>query len=81
VTVSNPAGESVVTFTGSVVSGEFAGDAAVMVVTSATLNALACIAPPGVTSTSGTNRTGHHRTSDSAGRTCTIITSAIIDRH
>lgn len=52
-TVANPAGEAVVTFTGTITRGEFTGDTAVMVITSATLNVLACLAPPGVTSTSG----------------------------
>jgi hypothetical protein len=52
-TASNPAGQAVVTFTGTITFGEFTGDTAVMVITSATLNVLACLAPPGVTSTSG----------------------------
>jgi hypothetical protein len=52
-TVSNPLGEEVVTLTGTITFGEFTGATAVMVITSATLNVLACLVPPGVTNTSG----------------------------
>jgi hypothetical protein len=39
-----------VTFTGTIVSGEFAGDTAVEQVASVTPNSLECLAPPGFTS-------------------------------
>jgi hypothetical protein len=49
-----PAGESVVTFTGAITAGEFTGDTAVVVSTGAAIDPGACLAPPGVTSLSGT---------------------------
>jgi len=51
--VTHPVGETVVAYVGSITSGEFAGDNAVLTVTSATLDAAACIAPPGVPGSSG----------------------------
>ncbi|WP_147288145.1 hypothetical protein [Nocardia pseudobrasiliensis] len=46
--------EVVATYTGTITGGEFAGDHALMVVTSASLSALQCATPPGVQSSSGT---------------------------
>jgi hypothetical protein len=43
-------GQITVTFTGMIVSGEFAGDTAVEQVASVTPNSLKCLAPPGITS-------------------------------
>jgi hypothetical protein len=53
-TASNPVGQAVVTYEGTITGGEFTDDTAVMVITNVTLNLLGCLAPPGVTSVAGT---------------------------
>ncbi len=45
--------EVIVVFTGIIQAGEFKGDTLTLTITAATLNVQACLAPPGVTSTSG----------------------------
>jgi hypothetical protein len=52
-TVTHPAGQTVVLATGAITGGEFAGDAATLTVASASVNLLACLAPPGITDSSG----------------------------
>ena len=52
-TVTRATGVTVVTQTGTIVAGEFAGDAAVLTVTEAQLNVTQCLAPPGITGESG----------------------------
>lgn len=52
-TVSHPIGQTIVTYTGTIVAGEFAGDSALETITGAALNLTACLAPPGITSTFG----------------------------
>jgi len=51
--VSHPVGQTVVTYTGNITAGEFAGDSALETITGAALNLTACLAPPGITSTFG----------------------------
>jgi len=51
--VSHPIGQTVVTYTGTIVAGEFAGDSVLETITGAALNLTACLAPPGITSTFG----------------------------
>jgi hypothetical protein len=53
VTTSTLLGQTVASFSGAISAGEFAGDTADMTVITGTLNVLNCLAPPGVTSTSG----------------------------
>ncbi len=48
--INNAGGQTTVTFTGPITSGEFAGDTAVEQVVFVTLNTLQCLAPPGITS-------------------------------
>jgi hypothetical protein len=45
--------QEIVVFSGTVIAGEFKGDKVVATSTSDALNVLACLAPPGVTSSSG----------------------------
>jgi hypothetical protein len=52
-TATHPAGQTVVLATGAITGGEFAGDAATLIVTDLSVDLLACLAPPGVTGTSG----------------------------
>lgn len=52
-TVNNVAGQVVLTFTGTITAGLFAGSSFTEVVTEPALNPIACLAPPGVTSQSG----------------------------
>lgn len=47
--INNAAGQTTVTFTGTIVSGRFAGDTAIEQVVFVTPNALQCLAPPGLT--------------------------------
>lgn len=47
------AGQEVVVFSGTISAGEFKGDTVVATSTSHALNLLACLAPPGVTSSFG----------------------------
>ncbi|MER5549514.1 hypothetical protein [Streptomyces sp. NPDC002589] len=47
--LNNAAGQTTVTFTGEITSGEFAGDTAIEQVVFVTPTALQCAAPPGVT--------------------------------
>jgi hypothetical protein len=47
--INDVGGQTTVTFTGTIVSGEFAGDTAIEQVVFATLNSLQCLAPPGLT--------------------------------
>jgi hypothetical protein len=53
VSVNNTLGGTVAVFTGTISGGEFTGDTFLFTITTATLNFLACLAPPGVTSVSG----------------------------
>jgi hypothetical protein len=55
VSVNNTLGGTVAAFTGTVTGGEFTGDNYLFTITTATLNFLACLAPPGVTKVSGPN--------------------------
>jgi hypothetical protein len=47
--INDVGGQTTVTFTGTIVSGRFAGDTAIEQVVFATLNTLQCLAPPGLT--------------------------------
>lgn len=47
--LNNAGGQTTVTFTGTITSGEFAGDTALEQVVFVTPNTLQCLAPPGVT--------------------------------
>jgi hypothetical protein len=47
--INNVGGQTTVTFTGDIVSGEFAGDTVVEQVTFVTPSTLQCLAPPGLT--------------------------------
>ena len=47
--LNNVGGQTTVTFTGDIVSGEFSGDTAVEQVTFVTPSTLQCLAPPGLT--------------------------------
>jgi hypothetical protein len=47
--INNVAGQTTVTFTGTIVAGRFAGDTAIEQVVFATPNALQCLTPPGLT--------------------------------
>lgn len=51
-TVTIVAGTSVVTLTGAITSGLFAGDTAIVVIAGPAINLLDCLQPPGVTSRS-----------------------------
>lgn len=52
-TVSHPVGQTVVTYTGNITAGEFAGDSVLETITGAAVDLTACLAPPGITSTFG----------------------------
>ena len=52
-TVSHLAGTAVVTLTGAITAGVFAGDTAVEVITGPSLDILACFMPPGITGRAG----------------------------
>lgn len=52
-TATNSAGVYVVTQTGTITEGEFAGDTAVQTITGPVVNPLQCLAPPGITSQTG----------------------------
>jgi hypothetical protein len=47
--INNVAGQTTVTFTGTIGSGKFMGDTAIEQVVFVTLNALQCLTPPGLT--------------------------------
>jgi hypothetical protein len=52
-TVTSLGGDEVVTLTGTITAGLFAGDTAVEVIIGPTLDTLACLSPPGITSRIG----------------------------